>query len=527
MPSKRRDSSVEEPSDQVRNEGQLSFARLAERRGQPEQAKAIYEAFISKQPDNPLPFHRLGVMAARQGDFKKCDDYLSKAFHLNGDNPELLADIGYSMYLRGLTADAETFYRRALELDHDHEAASNNLGMLLVETGRQNEGLAVFKRVNDDAEAYANQGFILAQTGQLEEAKKYFNHALTVDSSLKQAAKGLMQVAEYQDRSRTAPEFNHERTPERLAATTQPSSHHQAEVVAKPNSVTPAVASMVTIKEKEPAPVAAPRSASSPAMAASSVSSPPAMISHAEPIAVPPIANAQLTNQRAQDISVRNASTTRPIMNTRLPQVIQPTHEDLSPPPVVVQQAPASEALSPPPVIVQQAAKHELARPLPVVIQQSTPRDDASPPPVFVQPATAWPAMPPNAPAGEFVRDRAKPGTAASGVFSTRVSDIAEPMQLPSTQSVPESSMPTTPSRARSRWGENPVRPATMSIEAQQPAQPQSADMRNWAEQPHANLALKSIVPVTQFQPQHHTQPAQSNAARGFNPFESDDNAQN
>ncbi len=555
MPAKRRDTSVGEPSAAVKDEGQLSFARLAERRGQPEQAQAIYEAFITTHPDNPLPFHRLGVMAARQGDFKKCDEYLSKAFHMDGNNPELLADIGYSMYLRGLTADAETFYRRALELDRDHEAAANNLAMLLVETGRKNEGLAIFKRVNGDAEAYANLGYVLAQSGELNEAKKYFNHALTVDSTLKQAAKGLVQVAEFQKRSRTAPEFQPDRAPEQLAATSPAPSQQQPAVVMTPSTATPRTAapdtaapgvatpefaSMVAIKDNERAFIATPRS--TPSASTESLASAPAPVTTAEaqPTALPQVAQAELPHQRAQDLSVRTVSKPVPPTNPRLPQVIRPANrnEEVNPPPVFIQQATASTAgrrppvsvppmatrndASPPPVFIQPAPASSAGSRPPVFVPPTATRDDASPPPVFIQPATTWPTAQ-SVPASEQqARDRVVPTmNPASGVFSTRVSDLPEPMQLPSTQSVPESSMPTTQMRARSGFGENSVRPAALSFEAQQPVQLQSTNT-NWVDQPHANLALKNVLPVNQFQPPSPT--PQSNSSREFNPFESTGN---
>ncbi len=195
-------TNVDEPSDEVKTEGQLSLARLSERRGQPEQAKSIYRAIIAKLPQHPVPHHRLGVMAAREGKFEECDRWLSRALELDPENPDLLNDIGYCLYVRNLTDDAESFYRRALNLRGDHEGANNNLAVLLAETGRQQESLAHFKRVNNDARAHANQAYILSQVGELDRAQEHFRHALTLDSSLRPAAHGLLQVASHQDQQK-------------------------------------------------------------------------------------------------------------------------------------------------------------------------------------------------------------------------------------------------------------------------------------------------------------------------------------
>ena len=45
MPAKRRVTTVEEPNAAIKDEGQLSFARLAERRGQPEQSRLRCRGF--------------------------------------------------------------------------------------------------------------------------------------------------------------------------------------------------------------------------------------------------------------------------------------------------------------------------------------------------------------------------------------------------------------------------------------------------------------------------------------------------
>ncbi|MEO8493460.1 MAG: tetratricopeptide repeat protein [Planctomycetota bacterium] len=451
MSPQREITNVEEPSEAVKSEGQLSFARLAERRGQPDQARAIYEAFVKKQSDNPLPFHRLGVMAAKKGDFEQCDHYLSKAFHLDQNNPNLLADIGYSMYLRGLTADAETFYRRALELDRDHEAAANNLAMLMVETGRPAESLALFKRVNDEAEAYSNQGYVLAQTGELEEAKKYFNHALTLDTTLTKAATGMLQVANYQEKVRTAPEFARARPPEQLVESPPAASTPQPEAVVESEPKTPENASLVVIQDA-PRTLDAPRQPTPPAVEAPALSPPPVLFAEAEPAATPYISHTALV-ERAQDLSVREARKPNPIESSGHPQVVRPAD------------------------------------------------DVRAPPPVIVRPATTAPHSWPDAAFSQVVRERPQPqAIPLSNIFSTRVSYLPEPKRTPPTQTVPESSMPVTQTDARTRWGGNPVRAAAMNVETQQLGHPMTSDTTNWLEQAQSNLALKSILPPSQFQ---------------------------
>jgi len=200
------DGKVNNPTKEERAEGHLSLARLSERRGQPEQAKTIYLGLIRKYAEKfPLAYHRLGVLAVREGNFVEARRMFGTALHFDGSNVDLLSDIGYSLYLQNELEEAEIFYRRALDLDGDHEATCNNLAILLAEQGNHRESLALFRHVNDEAKAYSNQAYMLSQIGELEKAKEFYSHALKLDGTLRSTANAMIQLVTHQEHLKSTP----------------------------------------------------------------------------------------------------------------------------------------------------------------------------------------------------------------------------------------------------------------------------------------------------------------------------------
>ena len=177
-------------------DAQLSMARLTERSGQPDQARAMYESLTRREPKHPVPHHRLGVIAAGQKKWAAAEHHFRKAYTLAAPSSELLSDMSYYYYLRQRLDEAEQLSRRALQIDPENTTAHNNLGLILGEKGDFAASLASFRRAVPVAEAHANLGYVLAQSGRSQEALAHYSTALSHDSSLVSAAKAMLQVAE-------------------------------------------------------------------------------------------------------------------------------------------------------------------------------------------------------------------------------------------------------------------------------------------------------------------------------------------
>jgi Flp pilus assembly protein TadD len=184
------------PEDLKDLDPSLAIARLSERQGDGDQARRLYSAYLERNPRHPLPHHRLGVMAARSAKFEEAEQHFQAALKIGSPSTELLCDLGYLYYLQDRLQEAEEVLRQACAADPANQAACNNLALVYAGQGEFDKSMRYFRRVNDDAEAHANVAFMLAQHGRMEHSRSAYLRALTLDKSLKTAAKALLQVEE-------------------------------------------------------------------------------------------------------------------------------------------------------------------------------------------------------------------------------------------------------------------------------------------------------------------------------------------
>ncbi len=179
-------------------DAQVSLARLSERQGDARTAEQIYQVVLTKDPQNQLALHRLGVLAAKSGDPEKAAEYFNAAAQVGPPSPELLNDIGFNLLGMGRLQEAEALFRQAIAADPQNQSARNNLGLVLGETRRYDESLAEFRRGGKgEAEAQANFAYAQTQAGDLAGAKSSYHRALTLNNELKPAAEALMQLARH------------------------------------------------------------------------------------------------------------------------------------------------------------------------------------------------------------------------------------------------------------------------------------------------------------------------------------------
>jgi len=174
---------------------QMAVARSLENQGQTDQAIKVYLEVLKKDNRRVDACHRLALLYDKKGDGEAARTYYQIALKKDPKNADLLCDFGYSCYLRKQWADAETGFRRAIALDHDHARAHNNLGLLLAHTNRPSEALQEFATAGcSEAAARSNLAFALSLEGRLPEAEQQFELALAADPNLKTAREGLAKL---------------------------------------------------------------------------------------------------------------------------------------------------------------------------------------------------------------------------------------------------------------------------------------------------------------------------------------------
>ena len=183
-------------------ETQFSVARLHERQGRLTQARELYEKILKDEPKNSDACHRLAVVLTRLDKHDDAVPYYLRAAKLDPRNPEILADLGYALFLQDDLGAAELSLQEALAIDTSHKRSIGNLALVRGHQGRFDESMALFRRVVGEAEANANLAFVHMQRGEGQLAIERYGRALTLDSNLKPAAQALVQIAALQQRAK-------------------------------------------------------------------------------------------------------------------------------------------------------------------------------------------------------------------------------------------------------------------------------------------------------------------------------------
>ena len=167
---------------------QIALGRVAEQRGDFEQAKAAYHAAIVRDGSRADAYQRLGVIADKQGKFRESAEQYRQAIKILPGNPEIYCDMGYSFYLQRRWAEAEMNFRQVIAIDPDHQRAHNNLGMVLARNSRTDEAVAEFRKGGcGEAEARENVALARLTEGHRDEARSQYRLALKAQPASKTA----------------------------------------------------------------------------------------------------------------------------------------------------------------------------------------------------------------------------------------------------------------------------------------------------------------------------------------------------
>jgi len=168
----------------------LEMAQQNQKNGYVAEAAVYFERAREKNPKLRVE-HQLAVLYDQMGMSDRAEAEYLNALKRDRKNPDVLNNAGYFYYTAGRYSEAETMLRRALDADPDHKAARVNLGLTLGMMDRMDEALQTFKLAVSDAEAHSNLGMILIRQGNLDEAERELNYALSRNPRLDAAYKGL------------------------------------------------------------------------------------------------------------------------------------------------------------------------------------------------------------------------------------------------------------------------------------------------------------------------------------------------
>ena len=88
------------------------------------------QAALAQNPNDAFNLATLGKAKFAQGKFDEALDALSRAAKLDSQNPEIQNYLGATLAQKGLRAQAETAFRKAVQLDPNYAPAHNNLAAI-------------------------------------------------------------------------------------------------------------------------------------------------------------------------------------------------------------------------------------------------------------------------------------------------------------------------------------------------------------------------------------------------------------
>ena len=221
------------------SEIQVSLCRTLEHQGSLERARDGYRKILDSDPKSALAAWRLAVVHDRLGEIDKSEPLYRKAVEADSKNVELLADYGYSLYLKRRWAEAEKILGEARKLEPKNARVQNNLGLLLAQTDRPEDALEAFRRGGcQEAEAHSNLGLVLAMNGRDDSACTAFERSLAIQADGKAAKQGLTALRAKSQRGPVIPSSS---TPDSNPNPVVPVSHEEpAKLESRPAEKRPA-----------------------------------------------------------------------------------------------------------------------------------------------------------------------------------------------------------------------------------------------------------------------------------------------
>lgn len=238
------------------------YARAVEAADQPGRAARQPAATVKA-----LAHRRMAGALDRIGRFAQAEAHYRQALELAPKDPRVWNDAGYSAYLQKRWGDAEMRLRTAARLDPADLRVQTNLGLCLAAAGRTDEALEALTHAAGPAIAHANLGYLLAATGRAREAREHYRLALQIQPALEPARLALARLDEARSDAPAAALAGVPSSDASIArtATMRPSAARTGLSPSHDNR--PISAAPTTGPSAARAPLASPRSPSSPAPA--------------------------------------------------------------------------------------------------------------------------------------------------------------------------------------------------------------------------------------------------------------------
>ncbi len=152
--------------------------------GQLDEARALYESVLKKQPRHFDALHMLGVLSYQSGKLDRAATLLAKAIAIDPDDARARNNYGNVLQDLRRRDEALVQYNKAIALDPGYPEAHNNRGDLLQTAGRSDAALVSYDKAISLSPRYAgahyNRGNALKALGRWDEAIASYDQALAI-----------------------------------------------------------------------------------------------------------------------------------------------------------------------------------------------------------------------------------------------------------------------------------------------------------------------------------------------------------
>ncbi|AWJ86582.1 hypothetical protein TSH58p_24210 (plasmid) [Azospirillum sp. TSH58] len=153
--------------------------------GRAAEAGDLYGRILDADPDNPEALHRLGLLAALDGDRERGMAMIARSVERDGGDADAHFNLGALLHVALRTEEAIAAYRRALALRPDFPDAEYHLSEALQAIGRIGEALdvldALLNRHPHFVPGWRQKGDIEADLGRPGAAVSFYEMALAID----------------------------------------------------------------------------------------------------------------------------------------------------------------------------------------------------------------------------------------------------------------------------------------------------------------------------------------------------------
>jgi len=157
------------------------LGNLLRANGREEEAVEVFEQLLHIQADDPGTLSSIGTILV-DSDPKAAIPYLEEACRLAPGRNTYLTTLGVAYLKVGRLNEAESAFRRSIELEPEEPSVRNNLGIVLTHRGEFDEAISVLRDLLETSPSFIkarnNLAIALAESGDLQAAETEVRKAL-------------------------------------------------------------------------------------------------------------------------------------------------------------------------------------------------------------------------------------------------------------------------------------------------------------------------------------------------------------